>query len=171
MDNTSTNNDPHSTYWFSLRQGSGRDIYLMESPPRRGAGALMKDKSHKTKESKSKSYSQALFTESIFPETPFRSQSSYTARDRNKQKRNYQNDYMSTLSTNKYDTIQKHKNKPRPSTASAGSNRRNNHGTRVRKKREKQRQKFVDATTGRFKGAYFGGLKYAGGVSHGKSWS
>ena len=162
-----TNAPPGKVY----PSGSGRDIYLMQSPPRRGAGALLKDKANQGKPQTKKLYSKALFTESIFPDKSPRPQSSYESRDRKKADRERQRNYMKHLSI----SVEPNNNKKttsttvRPSTAAPAP-----HGGVWsgigRKRKEKQRQKFRDATTGRFKGAYFGGLNYAGGVSHGLTW-
>ena len=152
-----------------LPSGSGRDIYLMQSPPKRGAGALMKDKANRGKQVKRMGYTKALFTESIFPEKKPRPYSSYTARDRKNREVKRQQMYMTGLAQKQTQgdsasggIVSTSTKQQRPRTANVGSG--------IRRKKEKQRQKFRDATTGRFKGAYWGGLQYAGGVSHSLTW-
>ena len=143
----------------------------MSSPPKRGAGALMTD-ANRGKHVKKKMYSKALFTESIFPEKSPRPQSSYTARDRKNAHAQRQNNYMKTLSTSiKFSG--KNNNSGWDTTGGACSTKNvQSPGQKGHKgfKGLMQRQKFRDATTGRFKGAYFGGLRYAGSVSHGMGW-
>ena len=149
-----------------LPSGSGRDIYLMSSPPtdtirdQNGRGA------------KRNKYN-ALFTESIFPANKHKRPQSATTSNRKKETRDKQNNYMSTLARSP--SRNKKSSSGRSSYCRQGSSLRSSNNAMNFKKKEKnkpllQRQKFKDATTGRFKGAYFGGLRYHGSVSHGNDW-
>ena len=150
-----------------LPSGSGRDIYLMSSPP---ADPIRDDPNGRG--IKRNKYN-ALFTESIFSSKVHKRPQSPMTRDKQNETRNKQNNYMSTLARSP--SRNKKSSSGRSSNRRQGSSLRSGNSAMNFKKKEKnkpllQRQKFKDATTGRFKGAYFGGLRYHGSVSHGNDW-
>jgi hypothetical protein len=138
-----------------LPSGSGRDIYLVSSPPR----DTIRD-ANRNVDSKKKIHSKGLFTQSIFDVKERKRPQSAMTYQKAKEKKEAQTKYMSELAT-----TTKKKKKTRPVSAL-----KNSPGKKPRKGQLLQRQKFKDATTGRFKGAYFGGLRYDGSVSHSLTW-